>query len=168
MVSLLLFVAAAAQAGSVTLAPTMGVSTDIGVRPGLRIGFEPVPETALAIQVDSSQDGHWDAGLSLAGRYYLSPASLRGEGIFAVGRVVAGFSGHDEHLGPWTGLSMGFGVRPSSMWNIEAAFGPEWSLADSARWRTDLSIGVVLDADSRAGRSGRGSIWHRPRPIPGR
>ena len=69
MVSLLLFLVTTAQAGSVSLTPIVGVSSDVGIRPGVRIGFEPVPETALAIQADSTPDGNWDAGLTLVGRY---------------------------------------------------------------------------------------------------
>ena len=163
MVSLLVLVAAA-HAQAVTLSPTASVvgAHEVGVRAGLRIGFEPVPAASLELQGDASFDGLWDAGLGLAGRWWVNPADVQGEGIFLLGRFNAGFSGYTHEVGPWTGMAIGFGGRPISLLNIEASVGPEWTLNEGAGWRTELSLGFVLGPDTVGGKNQR----HHPRPIP--
>ncbi len=159
----ILTVLGVAQAG-VTVGPALAVvgSSGMALRPGLRVGFEPTPEAALEIIGDSTFSGEWDLGAALAGRLYLSPRSPPGVGLYGLGRLTAGLSGEDQTAGPWTGLSLGFGARPSPQVGFEASFGPEWAMAEGPRWRTELGICVVFDGSGGARRGRR----HHPRPIP--
>lgn len=154
-----------AQAQSLTVSPTIGVvgGTEIGARPGLRIGFEPVSAASLEVQGDADFAGAWDAGLGLAGRmFFLSPSD--GEGLYLLGRFNTGISSRDGDIGSWTAISGGFGARPASVWFVEASAGPEW--AQGAGWRTDLALGVVFGGAGIGSKPGQGSVRHRPREIP--
>lgn len=154
-----------AQAQSLTLSPTIGVvgGAEIGARPGLRVGFEPVPAASLEVQADADFAGAWDTGLGLAGRAFFLSAS-DGEGLYLLGRFNTGISSRDGTIGSWTAISGGFGARPASVWFVEASGGPEW--AQGAGWRTDLALGVVFGGAGIGSKPGQGSVRHRPREIP--
>lgn len=158
---LALLVAPSAEAAALTLAPTVGVvgSDGVGLRPGGRLGFEPVPQAALEVLGDSDLAGAWDLGLALAGRGFLTQPDL-GEGLYLLGRFTVGMSGNEVATGSWTGLYGGFGVRPSSAFFVEAAVGPEWAVQNDARWRTELSVGVVFGNGGWSGGVGTGNIRH--------
>lgn len=165
MVSMLL-ASSLALAQSVSVGPSVGVVGDpsIFVRPGLRVGFEPSPSAALELLGDVNPVGtHWDGGLGLVGRLWLgNSVASDGEGLFLMGRFVAGMSGEYGKVGPWTGIFAGFGGRPVPAINLEASFGPEWTLPAGARWRTDLSVSFVIDTQ---GGGGGGTVRHHPRKI---
>jgi len=158
-------VASTASAQSVLVGPTASVVAD-GFRPGVRLGFEPAPPAAVDVQMEMGRDGGWNAGLSLAGRWWVSPQKPKGEGLYLLGRFTAGLSEHPSTaMGPWTGLAGGFGLRPISMLQLEAGVGPEWSHG-SGRWRSEMGLNFVIDGKTFRSRPGHGSIRHRPRPIP--
>lgn len=171
MVSALLIALAAgpsAQAMALTLAPTAAVvgGDSVGVRPGLRLGFEPVSAAALEVMGDVDLQGAWDLGLALAGRGYLTdPGS--GEGLYVLGRFTVGMSGDDTATGSWTGLYGGFGIRPTSVFFVEASAGPEWAVNNGARWRTDLALGLVFGNGGWGGGVGQGNVRHRATRKPG-
>lgn len=170
LVALGLLTGGPAHAASWSVAPTAGLvgQSDMDFRPGLRLGFEPAPAAAIELFGESGFSGGWGTGLALAGRGYLLPGSDPGEGIFLLGRLSTGLAGDEGgELGPLFGVAGGFGVRPVSVLNIEASFGPEWA-PGGHRWRTELSVGVVFDGKSLKSRPGAGNVRHKPRPIPGR
>jgi len=161
MLSLLL---ATASAGAMSVTPLAGVvgANDVGVRPGLRVGYEPVPEASLELVGDYGLSG-WDAGLAATGRaWFLGDGS---EGLYALGRLTVGMAGSEAALGPWTGFSLGFGGRPASWLDIQASAGPDWAGIDGMRWRTELALGFVIPTDGFGGRAGQGNVWHRPKKI---
>ncbi|MCB9780436.1 MAG: hypothetical protein H6742_17860 [Alphaproteobacteria bacterium] len=165
MVALLLLVVGTARAEpAVSVAATGAVvgAADIGIRPGLRVGYEPVPEGGIELAGDLATDlAAWDTGLSLVGRLWLTPDP--GQGVFLSGRATAGIAARDDVLGPWTGLHVGFGARPTPLFQVEATGGPEWAVTDGPRWRTELSLGFVLGAHT----VGSDSVRHgRIRKVP--
>jgi len=165
--------AAHAQAFSAAAVTGAVTSSPIGLRPGARIAFEPTPSAALeGIALaglepwdPSSLGVGWEAGLGLSGRAWIT--GVPRDGLFLVGRVNAGVSGEpDGRIGPWVATGGGFGGRIAGRVNIEATVGPEWAAFDPGRFRTELSIGYVFDAQSEP-RSGN-TTRHRPRKPPGR
>lgn len=161
MISLLV---AAASAGAMSITPIADVvgADDVGVRPGLRVGYEPIPEAALELVGDYGLSG-WDAGLAVSGRAWFIGHGV--EGLYGLGRLTVGMSGTDAALGPWTGFSLGFGGRPISWLDIQASAGPDWAGVDGMRWRTELALGFVIPTGGPKGRAGKGNVWHRPKKI---
>jgi hypothetical protein len=155
-----------AAAANVILSPSVSVvgSEAVGVRGGARLAFEFAPPVALELIGDYSPLG-FDAGLSMAGRAWIVGDGVTG--FFLLGRATAGMASHelpaddDWSLGSWTGIYGGFGGRPVPWLHIEAAAGPEWVGGVGARWRTELTVGVVFGPDSTGG--GGGSVRHHPR-----
>lgn len=163
----LVLAAAPAWAGG-TISPLFGVtsgSDGIGMRPGLRVGYEPLPAAALEAQGDMSLEGAWSAGLALAGRGFFGPNPQDGEGIFALGRFGVGMGGSDDAYGPWMGLFGGFGARPVPGFEVAVSVGPEWVFEDAARFRSELALSWVIGPDTFGG-PGRGHIRHKPRKVP--
>ena len=159
-----------AHAASATIAPSFAVTGKDSVatmRPGLRVGYEPIPATALEVQGDVSPEGEWDAALALAGRGFFG-TSGPGEGLFVLGRLAAGLSGFKSEIGPMTGLYAGFGARPVPGLELAVSTGPEWAFADGGRWRTELSVGWVIREGTFRSKPGQGKVRHKPNPIPGK
>ena len=170
MIGLLLALAAPAGAQALTFAPTavvQGADGEMGLRPGLRLGFEPIHQVALELAGDlsagSTESLDYDLGLGLAGRGWLIGDGS--EGLFVLGRVTIGAARVSDELGPWTSLGGGFGGRLVPWFGLEASTGPEWAAGSSMRWRSELTAQVVLPLDQLGPRPGHGSVWHRPRPI---
>ncbi len=157
-----------AEAAALTLTPTAGVvgGDGVGVRPGLRLGFEPVPQAAIELMGDMDLDDGWDAGVALAGRSFLVQPDL-GEGLYLLGRFTVGMSGDAGDVGSWTGLFGGFGVRPTSAFLIEASAGPEWAVNNRAGWRTELSVGLVFGNGGWSAGVGSGNVRHGNLREPG-
>ena len=163
--------AADAQAQALGVhAMTGAISTSpLGVRPGLRLSYEPAPSASIDLMGAAGLEpwaAHglgpgWEAGLSLSGRLWFTEPR---DGLFALGRVCSGVAGEpDGRLGPWMGTFVGFGGRIDSLVNIEAAVGPEWSAHAPQAWRTELSVGILFD--SQSGRR-KPTSKHRPRKPP--
>jgi hypothetical protein len=169
VVALLAVVLAAGPArASATVAPFFAVTNGTegaGLRPGLRVGYEPVPAAALEAQGDVALDGGWSAGLALTGRGFFGSAS-DGEGLFGLGRFGVGMGGQGEDFGPWLGLFGGFGARPVPGFEVAVSTGPEFVLASSARLRSELTLTWVIGPDTFGGGPGRGSMRHHPREVP--
>ena len=145
-------------------------SSPIGLRPGLRVGYEPSPLASLeVVGLAGIQPGAsdalgvgWEAGLGLSGRAWLIGAP--GDGLFLVGRITAGVGADPSaRIGPWVAPGGGFGGRIGGRLNIEATAGPEWTTVSGGRWRTELNLGCVFGL----GRSGN-TVRHRPRRPPRR
>ena len=152
----------AAMAQALSISPTLGVvpAPLLGLRPGVRLGLEPTPLVALELQGDAGLEQRWDAGLGIAGRLWLLGAP--GDALFLLGRMTAGMSGDElGGISPWLNPMGGFGGRISERFNVEASLGPEWGRISHSRWRTELSVGIVLDGSLLEGRSG--VKRHRPR-----
>ena len=141
----------------------------IGVRPGVRLSYEPAPSASLDLMGAAglepfAQGGlgpGWEWGLGLTGRLWITEPR---DGLFVLGRTNVGLAGEpDGRVGPWFGGYAGFGGRVNGVVNIEAAIGPEWSAHDPAGWRTELSIGVMFDAENDRR---RGRTRHRPGKPP--
>lgn len=165
--------AAHAQAVSVSAVSGAITSSPIGLRPGVRVAYEPTPVAAIeAIGIAGLEPWApsylgvgWEAGLGLSGRAWITGAQR--DGLFLLGRVNAGVTGEPNgFVGPWFATGVGFGGRISGRLNIEATVGPELVAFDPSRWRTELSIGYVFDAQNQ--RRSSGTTKHRPRKPPRR
>lgn len=159
-----LLASAPAMAGG-SVAPYLALVGPDSLRPGLRVGYEPVPAASLDVQGDISMDGDVTAGLALSGRGFFGGRD-DGTGLFALGRLGVGMASEDASVGPWLGLFGGFGARPVPGMEIAVATGPDWAIESGGRWRTELTVGWVFDKDSFRGKPGSGTIRHRPRPVP--
>ncbi|MEL6341757.1 MAG: hypothetical protein AAFV53_01395, partial [Myxococcota bacterium] len=143
------------------------------VRPGGRIGFEPNPYAAIELTGSAGVDAWsprdvdliWEAGLGISGRLWFTGQPRNG--LFVLGRFNIGATGDQRaQVGPWTGLGVGFGGRVASIFNVEATISPEWVANYGARYRTELSVGVVFDSQRK--RRQTNTIKHRPRKPPRR
>ena len=171
--SSLLSGAAHAQAVSASAISGAITSSPIGLRPGARFAYEPTPAAAIeAIGIAGLEPWDpavlgvgWEAGLGLSGRAWIT--GVPRDGLFLLGRVNAGLTGEpDGRVGPWVATGAGFGGRIAGRLNIEATVGPELVAFDPTRWRTELSIGYVFDAQNQPRRPG--TTKHRPRKPPRR
>lgn len=162
LLGLLLASGAASAAG--TVAPYVALVGPDSVRPGLRLGYEPLPSASVDVLGDVSMDGDLTAGLSLTGRGFFTGDD--GTGLFVLGRFGVGLASEAEQVGPWLGLLGGFGARPVRGLEVAVSTGPDWSIDSGGRWRTELSVGWVFDRDTFRSRPGQGTIRHRPRPVP--
>ncbi len=154
-----LLLAHAAQAQALTAAASglllSGdvVGNTVGVRPGLRLGYEPMSALGIEAAGDYGARGY-TADAALTGRAWLVGEDT---GIFLFGRGAIGFAGYDEQkIAPLFGFYGGFGGRPAPWLNLEASVGPEW-IGGGARLRTEMTLGLVfaLSGDS-------GTTSHRP------
>ena len=164
-----------AQAQSFTVSPSavlLGVSAP-EVRPGLRVGFEPIPELALEVFGDVGfNGGDQPANMSVAGAIS-GRAWLVGDGFtgaYLVGRGAIGMSSwltyaanDPVRYGPLVGVYGGFGGRPVPWLNLEALTGPELSVggyrigSDRTALRTEMTASIVINLDA-----GSGNVKHRP------
>jgi hypothetical protein len=145
-----------ASAQALTVAPSAVLlgSGSLGLRPGLRLGYEPIPALALEVVGDYSSLG-FDAGAALTGRAWLVGEET---GIFLLGRGNIGMAGFDGgRYGVWSGLYGGFGGRPASWLNLEVSTGPDWVFAQRFRWRTEATVGFVFELGGDSG-----TVRHRP------
>lgn len=165
VIMLLAALAGSAGAQALTVGPTLGVvgRGDVGLRPGLRVGYEPSEAAVLELAGDAGFDGRWDAGLSLAGHLWF--AGDGSEGIYGLGRFTAGLSGDAGDFGPWTGLFVGFGGRPVPFLDVGVSVGPEWALTEGPRWRSDLAVSLIFGDGTFGGGPGRGKVRHHPRKL---
>jgi len=154
-----------ASAGSASVAPYAALVGPDSLRPGLRIGYEPLPAASVDLQGDVSLDGDVTAGLGLTGRGFMGGRD-DGTGVFLLGRVGVGMANEQDVLGPWLGLFGGFGARPIPGLEVAVATGPDWAIESGGRWRTELTVGWVIGEGAFKARPGSGTIRHRPRPVP--
>ena len=161
-----------AQAQSFTISPSavlLGVSSP-EVRPGLRVGFEPIPELALEVFGDlgfngNDQPTNMSVAGAISGRAWLvgdgaTGAYLTGRGAIGMSSWIAADS---VRYGPLVGVYGGFGGRPVPWLNLEALTGPELSVggyrvrSDRTALRTEMTASIVINLDA-----GAGNVKHRP------
>lgn len=160
-----LLLSAPASAASGSVAPYLALVGQGSLRPGLRIGYEPLPAASVDIQGDVSMDGDLTGGLALTGRGFLGGGD-DGTGVFALGRLGVGLASEADVLGPWLGLFGGFGARPVPGLEVAVATGPDWAIESGGRWRTELTVGWIIGSGTFKPKPGSGNIRHRPRPVP--
>jgi hypothetical protein len=165
LLAVLLLITTRADAGALQIVPTASVlgREPIGFRPGVRLGYEPGPALSVDLSGSMGKGTEYDAGAAIEGRHFFGGDP--GRGVFVGARLGAGIAGDPDSVGPWMGLSGVFGVRPASWLQIGAGVGPDIALDPSEgnpiAWRSDLSIGFVLDPSFFQG-SGQ-TRRHRPR-----
>jgi hypothetical protein len=161
--ALLLTGSASAASGSV--APYVALVGPDSLRPGLRVGYEPLPAASVDLQGDVSLDGDVTAGLGLTGRGFVGGRD-DGTGVFVLGRLGVGMASEQDVLGPWLGLFGGFGARPIPGLEVAVATGPDWAIESGGRWRTELTVGWIIGEGTFKSKPGTGNIRHRARPVP--
>lgn len=153
-----------AQAGALQVLPGVSIlgNESIGLRPGLRVGYEPMPSLSVDLCSSVGAGLEYDAGAGIEGRHWFG--GYPGAGVFLGGRLSAGLAGDQDSAGPWMGLGGAFGVRPLRWLHIEANLGPNMvfdrSESDGIGWRSDLMMGLIFDGSSFRR---RGTVRHHPR-----